>query len=192
MCPSLQLRPLLIVILAYLLMVGPATVNASDKGGQLRQAMADIALLNNQLAQRRSEAVEIRDALAAKLETIESEVLRHAREGSITSEKAALNTPRLRYDLMLIAELEAYIDRYNRKIGYFRLACDRLGYLYQQADDDLKIVTALSGLKVDALISQVGKTIDAYLADSQALVIMADALDIVPPEKVWQRIHKAI
>jgi hypothetical protein len=118
--------------------------------------------------------------------------LRHAREGSIDSEKAALNTPRLRYDLMLIAELEAYIDRYNQKIGYFRLACDRLSYLYQQADDDLKIVTALSGLKVDALISQVEKTIDAYLADSQALVIIADALNMVPPEKVWQRIHKAI
>jgi hypothetical protein len=47
-------------------------------------------------------------------------------------------------------------------------------------------------LKVDALISQVEKTIDAYLADSQALVIIADALNMVPPEKVWQRIHKAI
>jgi hypothetical protein len=185
-------RPSFIVIVAYLLVVVPAPVNASDKEGQLRQAMADIALLNHQLVQRRSEAVEIRDALAARLETIETEVLRHAREGSIDSEKAALNTPRLRYDLMLIAELEAYIDRYNQKIGYFRLACDRLSYLYQQADDDLKIVTALSGLKVDALISQVEKTIDAYLADSQALVIIGDALNMVPPEKVWQRIHKAI
>jgi hypothetical protein len=170
----------------------PAGVIASDKGQQLRQTMADIALLNSQLVQRKAEAVEIREALKARLETIRAEVVNRAREGAIKSEKAALKRPRLRYNLMLIAEIEAYIDRYTRKIAYFRVACDRISYLYQQADDDLKIVTTLSGLKVDALIAQAEKTINEYLADSQALVIMADTIAIAPPERVWQRIHDDI
>jgi hypothetical protein len=180
------------MIVVLVLVAVPASVIAGDKGGQLRQTMADIALLNSQLVQRQSEAAEIRDALAARLATIKAEAVRHAREGSIKSEDAALKAPRLRYNLMLIAEIEAYIARYTQKIGYFRVACDRLSYLYQQADDDLKIVTTLSGLKVDALISQAEKTIDEYLADSQALVIRADTMTIASPEKIWGRIHDDI
>ena len=186
---SSQLRQSLTAIIVFVLLVLPAGVIASDKGEQLRQTMADIALLNSQLVQRKAEAVEIREALKARLETVKAEAISQARQGLIKSEKAALKAPRLRYNLMLIAEIEAYIDRYTEKIAYFRVACDRISYLYQQADDDLKIVTTLSGLKVDALIAQAEKTINEYLADSQALVIMADTIGIAPPERIWQRIH---
>ena len=59
--------------------------------------------------------------------------------------RTRLDNPRLFYDLMLMGEIQAYIERYTQKIGYYRVACDRLAYLYQQADDDLKIVSTLSG-----------------------------------------------
>ena len=152
--------------------------------------MADIALLNNQIAQRMTDAVGIREALSARLEETKAEAWRELREKGIKTEADALSTPRLLYDLMLMAEIKATIDRYKQKIGYYRVACDRLSYLYQQADDDLKIVNTLSGMKIDALISQAEKILDSYLPDAQTIVIQPGTLTIDPPGEVWKALNK--
>lgn len=168
----------------------PATVAANKKDELLRRTMADISLLNCQMAQRRADAAEIRDALSARLEEIKTEARRELGEKRIATEAEALRTPRLLYDLMLMAEIQAYIDRYTQKIGFYRVACDRLSYLYQQADDDLKIVSTLSGMKIDALIAQAEKILDSYLPDAQTIVIQPNTLTVEPPEKVWKRLSK--
>ena len=186
MKPSMIICRSLIAVIVLVSLVWPSTVTAGDKEQLLRQTMADIALLNSQMAQRRTDADGIRDALSAQLETIEAEARREWQEKGINTEAEALNTPRLLYDLMLMAEIQAYIHRYTQKIGYYRVACDRLSYLYQQADDDLKIVSTLSGMKIDALISQADKILDDYLPEAQTIVIHPDQLTIQAPEKIWE------
>jgi hypothetical protein len=151
--------------------------------------MADIALLNNQMAQRKTDADGIREALSGQLEAIKKEAWRELNQKGIKTEAEALKNPRLFYDLMLMAEIEAYMNRYMQKIGYYRVAGDRLSYLYQQADDDLKIVTTLSGMKIDALISQAEKVLDGYLPDAQTIIIQPDKLTIEAPEKIWKTLR---
>ena len=174
------------IVVIWLMVALPSTVTGAAKAEQLRQTMADIALLNSQMAQRKADADEIRAALTARLDTIKAEAWRKSQEKQIKSETTALKSPRLLYDLMLIAEIQAYIERYAQKSGYYRVACDRLSYLYQQADDDLKIVNTLSGMKIEALISQAEKILDAYLPDAQTLIIQPGTLTVDPPEKVWR------
>jgi hypothetical protein len=175
----------LILVIVWLVIACPATVTANAIEAHLRQTMADISLLNNQLAQRKSDATGIRDALATRLAEIKKEACLESQEKGVKSAAEALKNPRILYDLMLMAEISACIDRYTQKIGYYRVACDRLSYLYQQADDDLKIVNTLSGMKIDALISQVEKILDGYLRDAQTITIQADTLTLEPPEKMW-------
>jgi len=177
---------LLFGIFAGVWLASPATLSAATKGEQLRQAMADIALLNSQLMQRKADAADIRESLAARCEAFKDEVRRTTSEMAIETESEAKNVPRIWYDLMLIAEIQAYMNRYAQKIRYYRVAIDRLSYLYQQADDDLKIVTTLSGMKIDALLSQTGKILEAYLPDAQTLVIQPDSLTFDPPETIWR------
>lgn len=181
---------LLMSVIVLALLVVPSTVTAKNKAELLRQTMADIALLNSQMAQRKTEADGIRDALSAQLEVIKTETRREWREKGIDTEAEALKNPRLLYDLMLMAEIQAYIQRYTQKIGDYRVACDRLSYLYQQADDDLKIVSTLSGMKIDALISTAEKILDAYRPEAQAIVIQPDKLTIETPEKMWQALSE--
>lgn len=180
---------LLMTAAVLVLMVFPSAVTANNKAELLRQTMADIALLNSQMAQRKTDADGIRDALSAQLETIEKEARRQCRDKGISSEADALKNPRLLYDLMLMAEIQAYIHRYTQKLGYYRVACDRLSYLYQQADDDLKIVSTLSDMKIDALISQAEKILDGYLPEAQTIIIQPDRLTIEAPEKIWQALR---
>lgn len=185
MKPSQGARRLTIVGIVMLL-IWPATAEALSKGEQLRQTMADIALLSSQLAQRKADAAGIRDALAVRMKEIETEARQLMHQKSITTESEAATTPKLWYDLMLIAEISAYMDRYKQRIDYYRVAIDRLSYLYQQADDDLKIVNTLSGLKIDALVSQADKILEAYLPDAQTLLIQPANLIFDPPGTIWR------
>jgi hypothetical protein len=182
--PSMFTR-LSVVLLAILSTTVSTMADANDKDAQLRQAMADIALLSTQMNQRQSDAETIRDQLTATLKTIDAEARQIIVEKGIINQEQALSHPRLYHDLQLMAEIQAYIDRYSRKIGYYRVASDRLGYLYQQADDDLKIVNTLSDLKIGALVSQTKKILDGYFADAQTLLIDPERLSIAAPEKMW-------
>ncbi len=186
--PTLFGRTLFVcLLLAGLARPLAAMPNADSE--QLQRTMAGIALLNKQLAQRRADAAEIREQLSIRLKAVRSEALQEIRDSRVDSEAAALAHTRLYYDLMLMAEIRAYMDRYARKIAYYRVACDRLGYLYQQADDDLKIVNTLSGVKIDALISQIEKVIDGYLPDAQTLGIEPDTLTFESPQATWKRLR---
>jgi hypothetical protein len=177
-----------ILVLVLVTLSSSVLANASDE--QLRQTMADIALLNGQLSQRKADATGIREVLSARLKKIKNEAEHEWKEKGIKTHADALDNPRLFYDLKLIGEIQAYIDRYTQKIGYYRVACDRLAYLYQQADDDLKIVSTLSGMKVDALIAQAEKILNDYLPDAQTLVIHPGTVTVDPPEKIWDRLKK--
>ena len=190
MKPFMTMYRLLMPVIVLALLVWPSTVTANNKAELLRQTMADIALLNSQMAQRKTDAGGIRDALSAQLEAIKTEARREWREKGIDTEAEALKNPRLLYDLMLMAEIQAYIQRYTQKIGDYRVACDRLSYLYQQADDDLKIVSTLSGMKIDALISTAEKILDGYRPEAQTIVIQPDKLTIEAPEKMWETLTR--
>ena len=190
MKPSMITCPSLMSAIVLALLVLPSTVAADNNAERLRETMTDIALLKGQMVQRKTDADGIRDALSEYLKAIETEVRREWQEKGLNTEEEALNNPRLLYDLMLMAEIQAYIRRYTQKIGYYRVACDRLSYLYQQADDDLKIVSTLSGMKIDALASQADKILDGYLPQAQTIVIQPDKLTIETPEKMWEALNK--
>jgi hypothetical protein len=180
-------KPWMLALLLVLMSLS-SIVEANEEGEQLRRTMAEIALLNSQMAQRKADAVGIREALSARLEEIKTEALQVLREKKIITPADALENPRVFYDLLLMAEIEAYIGRFAKKIGYYRVACDRLSYLYQQADDDLKIVNTLSELKIDALVTQTGKILDDYLPDAQTLVIEPATLNMEAPAKILARL----
>ena len=183
----IRLKQRLLGLITALILISslPPMAMANDKDELLRRTMADISLLNSQMAQRKADAAGIRDTLTQRIKEIENEIRERMGEKGIKTRADALDDPRIFHDLMLIAEIRAYRERFAEKIAYYRVACDRLGYLYQQADDDLKIVTTLSDLKIDALISQAEKVLDGYLSDAQTLVIQPGKLVIEPPQKVW-------
>ncbi|PID40941.1 MAG: hypothetical protein CR984_00620 [Proteobacteria bacterium] len=161
---------------------------ANTKGDQLRRIMADISLLNKQMTQRKNDAVDIRAALFKRLKEIRTEAKNEMQANNVKTTKQARQISRLWLDLVLIGEIQAYITGYTRRINHYRVACDRLSYLYQQADDDLKIIEALSDMKIEALVAQTQKILDHYLADAQTIVLHPDTLTAVSPQDIFKSI----
>lgn len=162
--------------------------HADDRAAALQQKMADINLLQNQLNERKSEAIEIREKLYTHLSTLKAEIETVAAKENINEFKTAQNIPRIRYNMRLIAEILSYIDQFNQKIRYFQIGQDKLEYLYQQADDDLKIINTLTNLKIEALVSQIDVIVFEYLPEAHRILITLDALNVINAETVWRKI----
>jgi 5'(3')-deoxyribonucleotidase len=184
--PTDVLRRTIIILTICGLAALATTASAADSSAILRQTMAKIDSLNSRIADRQSDGVAIRDALLKKLQAVKTEALEACRKNDVKTLAEALNDPKLFYDLKLMAEIQAYSNRYTQKIDYYRVAGERLSYLHQQADDALKIVDTLSGMKIDTLIAQSEKVIADYLPEAQTIIIHPATLIFDPPQKIWQ------
>ena len=184
----LRLNCFVVLLLLWGMLCSPLMAVASGKSDQLRRTMADISLMSGQMAQRKTDAVEIRDQLTQRLQELREEVRLEAETRRITTVDDAMAQPRIMHDLLLMAEINAYQACYSQKINFYRVAYDRLGYLYQRADDDLKIVNTLSDLKIEALLAQAEKVLDGYLPHAQTIVLQSDTLTVGPPEALWKTI----
>ena len=154
----------------------------------LQQKMAEISLLQNQLNQRKNNAIEIRKKLYGHLSTLGSEVKAIAAQKKITTFKSAQAHPRVLHNLKLYGEVQSYIDQINQKIRFYQIGLDKLDYLYQGADDDLKIINTLTHLKIEALLTQIDMVIQTYLPEAHRILISLDNLDISDAKTVWNQI----
>ena len=153
----------------------------------LQQKMAEINLLQNQLNQRKNNAVEIREKLYGHLSILGSEIKTIAAQKKIETFKGAQAHPRVLHNLQLYGEVQSYIDQINQKIRYYQIGLDKLDYLYQCADDDLKIINTLTHLKIEALVTQIDMVIQTYLPEAHRILISLDNLNIGDAKTVWSQ-----
>lgn len=183
------IRICLYMALALPFFLTHAMAAGNEKSARLEKAMAEISAMSHQLAQLEAEATDIRGQLISQLDGIESETRREIRQTGRSSPPSGIENPKIFYNMKLMGELQGYIHRYSQKIKDYRLAHSQLRYLYQYADDDLKIIHTLSNIKIDALITQIQNTLVTYANDARALRIHPETIKAEPVEKVWERLR---
>lgn len=178
------------LFLFLLLIEGVAISHGEERVTDLQQKMADISLLQSQLNERKNEAIEIREKLYGHLSALNQEIESITAREKINSFKAAGHHPRIRNNLQLCSEIFYYIDQFNQKIRFFQIGQDKLDYLYQQADDDLKIINTLTHLKIEALLAQIDAVVFEYLPEAHRILIDFDTFTNVSLETVWEKITR--
>lgn len=165
-------------------------VFGQERVADLQRNMADISLLQSQLNERKSEAIDIRENLYQQLSDLRTEIKTILVQEKIKTFISAQKAPRIHHNLKLSAEIYTYIDQFNQKIRFYQIGLEKLEYLYQQADDDLKIINTLTNLKIEALLAQIETVIFDYLPEAHRILISLDDLDRMDMETVWKKINQ--
>lgn len=167
------------------------SLQAGDsKSNELRRKMAEISLLHDQLTEKKEQAFLIRERLYHQLEEYISEIKIIIKKKKITAYQNIDQAPRIGFNLKLIAEQIQYRKKFDEKILFYQIGTDKLEYLYQQADDDLKMVNTLNDLKIEALLSQIKKVLEQYITEAHKIIIDYNTSNIIEPEKLWNDIIK--
>lgn len=187
-------HPLLNVVirstLVCLLLVNISSIAgaANSKTEELQRKIADIRLLQQQLEDRKQQAETVLKSLSVQQGDLASEVRLLQRSFDFKSYQQVQNNDRARYNIELLRNILAYSEAFSKKIKIYQTGNDKLNYLLELAEDDIKMMRTLSDFQIDALATQISLVINKYL--HEAHIIQIDPKNIKPPspEKVWESI----
>ena len=135
-------------------------------------------------------AVKTREQLQKQIDELASEINQELVSREINSYTKAAKVPRIKYNIKLIQQLLAYIDRLDQREQYYRAGHETLEHLNQQVNDDLKLIRTLNDMEVDELIEQINSVLDEYIPETQRPLFSADNIETSPAEEIWRGIIK--
>jgi hypothetical protein len=163
---------------------------AATKAEQLKQKIADITLLKQQLQDRSKKAEYILNELLVQRNDIVSEVRILIKSLNIKSLEQGRKHQRIHYNIELLRLLVAYIDEFDAKVQLYRTGFDRLAYLHQLANDDIRMVSTLSDFQIDALTTQISMVINRYMPEAHTIQIDPRHVLKSSDQSVWEAILK--
>ncbi len=172
-----------------ILLLFPGNVLADNfKLSDLTNKMVEISSLRDKVIQRQAQASKLIKQLSQTMVELKEEIKGEKRKMTITSCQEAIRNPRVDYNIKLIQKILVYISRLNEKVQYLDIASQELAFLYQQAEDDLKILETLSDIKIEKLMGHINQATHKYQSEAKGLSIDVNGIALSPPEEIWNSI----
>ena len=178
-----------LLLITLLLIPGTLLANNS-KTSTLCSKMAEISLLRQKVIERKVQASKLCKQLKQRIKELEKEIKEEGKGTTITSFQEAVRNTRIDYNLKLIQKTLSYTSRLKEKIQFFNIASEELAFVYQLAEDDLRILETLDDMKIEKVIDQIGKTSGKYQSEASRLVIDSNGIVLTPPEEIWESIMR--
>jgi hypothetical protein len=160
------------------------------KTTEINRKMSEISSLQHNLKGIIALAAEKRSHMEQKVLELQDEIKAQNNQFKFQSYLAALQNPRIDYNLKLIQMLLGYIARLNQRIEYFENGNETLTFFFQQAEDDLMMIKTLNDLETDKLISQINEILDEYIPETRKPMIDVTDIPLEDTEKIWNKIVK--
>jgi hypothetical protein len=109
---------------------------------------------------------------------------------NIGSLEQARKHHRIHYNIELLRLLVAYVDEFDTKVHLYRTGFDKLTYLHQLANDDIRMVSTLSDFQIDALTTQISLVINRYMPEAHTIQIDPRHVLKASDQSVWEAIVK--
>jgi hypothetical protein len=170
----------------------PLSIRAMDTRNpeELQRKIADITLLKQQLLDRKSHAESMQEKLTRQQAELIAEVRLLQKSFGFKSYQQAKEFDRARYNIQLLTSIIAYNQIFSDKIKIYQTGHDKLNYLLQLAEDDIKMIRTLHDFEIDALTTQISLVINRYIGEAHIIQIDPQRIKLPPPEKIWADISK--
>lgn len=188
-CAILRRQAALAVVLVACLF-GSALANDADKTATLNRTLSEIAELSRSINQRIEEAGAVIDRLNEQRELLKNEINQERGRHDITSFRQAVQINRIDYNLRLMQQLTAYIERLNGSMEYFRGANQLLNFYARQARDDLLMIKTLKDADISGLMNKIAAAKNEFEIVLNKPLFVASEPYPRSTEMIWNEIVK--
>jgi len=95
---------------------------------------------------------------------------------------------RVRYNLKLVQQITAYLAAVSERITYFEEGREQVDFLYQQAQDDLKMVQTLSDMEITSFIDRMDQVLAKYEKAVNSSLFDIEKIKQAELETLWYSI----
>ncbi len=152
----------------------------------LEQRMNEIITLQQKIDHQTAQAQALYSRLADQFALVVAEIRDECRQRAIISYAQAIRWQTLDHHLSLAQQLHSYMRALDRKIQNFKNEYQRLGFFYQEAVDDLKIIKALPSLDITAFMAETGRTIAAVRRDLRRYLVDSRDIEYIHTVRIWK------
>jgi hypothetical protein len=178
------------IVTLFLVMYLTNTACAESKAHELQRKIADIGLLKEQLADRMQQAKSVLTELQAQQRNLATEVRLLHKSYDFKSYQQVRKFDRAHHNIELLRSLTAYSEAFAKKIRFYQSGYDKLTYLSQLAEDDIKMINAMNDFEIDALTTQISLVINTYLREAHVIQIDPEKIELATSESIWNKIVK--
>jgi hypothetical protein len=178
----------LLVLVGIFLSPIHAWPNANSR--ELNGKIADIALLMDQLEDRKQQATSVLDELGMLRDELFNEIRILNKNYGIAALDDVDGHPRVEFNIRLLQQLLAYTRALQDKIQLYQTGKDKLTYLHQLVQDDLRMSATLDHYAIDALTTQISMLINKYLPEAHVIQIDPQHLEQVSAQQIWNLVQR--
>ena len=174
--------------MALVILSNPAHAERIKKSA-LEQKIFEISTLKARVIDKIDQAMEMRTDLQQQLSKLRDEIRTEQILFNIESHQEALQNIRILYNLRLIQQLKAYLNRLDRRIAYFQTGKARLKFLIHQIKDDIAIIHTLKDMEIEKLLAHIDRVLDEFIPETQKQIFNAADIHLTPIERIWDEIY---
>lgn len=178
----------ILTAMALVILSNPAHAERIKKSA-CEQKIFEISTLKARVIDKIDQAMEMRTDLQQQLSKLRDEIITEQILFNIESHQEALQNIRIRYNLRLIQQLKAYLNRLDRRIAYFQTGKARLKFLIHQIKDDIAIIHTLKDMEIEKLLAHIDRVLDEFIPETQKQIFNAADIHLTPIERIWDEIY---
>jgi len=167
-----------------------AAVNVA-KLDLLQQRIVEIQTLQTRMDEIRSQAVALQGALQGKVDTYAKEIRKEQIDRGLKNYRQAIDVHRVRYNLKLVQQITAYLAAVSERVTYFEEGRVQVDFLYQQAQDDLKMVQTLSDMEITSFIDRMDQVLAKYEKAVNSSLFDIEKIKQAELEALWYSISNS-
>ena len=162
-------------------------VNAA-KMELLQQRITAVQVLLERIGDIHKQAVTLQGTLQARAAEYSREIHDEKIDRKLKTFQQAVGVYRVRYNLKLVQQVNAYLGAVSERIEFFQQGREQIDFLYQQAQDDLKMVRTLSDMEIAVFIDRMDRTLAKYTRAADSSLFAIEKIRQEKLEAIWKAV----
>jgi limonene-1,2-epoxide hydrolase len=154
----------------------------------LPQKMGQLLNMQEKAAKKLLLASEIFEHLNHRMDELRREILEIQKQMKIVSFTNAIQSARIRHNLMLMGQIQVYVTKLDGKIEKLEATRAKLNFLYQLLEDELKIIETVNHMEIARLMKRVDETIHGNAWLDQTHLFEVEGMVLPEPRKIWRNL----
>ena len=154
----------------------------------LPQKMDQLLHMQEKAAGKLLLASEIFEHLNHRMDELRQEILEIQKQMKIVSFTNAIQSARIRHNLMLMGQIQVYVTKLDGKIEKLEATRAKLNFLYQLLEDELKIIETVNHMEIARLMKRVDETIHGNAWLDQTHLFEVEGMGLPEPREIWRNL----
>ncbi len=154
----------------------------------LDQKLAEIILLREKIDEKRLLLNDLLVKIESEEKGIINEIKDQQKKVKAANYKDAIKNSRIYFDLKLVKKFRKYITQINERLTFLKISDENIKFLFEQANDDIKIAQTLNNIKIAEFISKIDHLVTSIYIKLDKKLFFDNKMPVESEKKIWDKI----